>query len=364
MSPAARLGWVVAVALALRAAPAFCVEPAPAQTAPSPVESSPAAGATAPAVTAAPGDTPLPAAPAAPGGPAPYHFEPGVVCPMCKVTPAHPGGREGLHWHDHWQSVGTREYVTISALAAAVLGMQLFIPNPSKARWTSPILFDEPVRDALRFGSESSRNTASKISDVLIVWETVQPTLIDPLIFAWWQRDAPNVAKQMMVIDAQAYALTLLVNGAVKRLTARARPWTLNGDCQQNPDGPECGHGGANVSFYSGHAALTATGAGLLCAHHTQLSLYQNNVLDSGMCVLAVTGTAVTGLLRIASDNHWATDVLVGHLLGYTSGYLLPTLLYYKEFRTAPHEHTNGPSYAALPLITPDALGVSVFGAF
>jgi hypothetical protein len=55
--------------------------------------------------------------------------------------------------------------------------------------------------------------------------------------------------------------------------------------------------------------------------------LYQNDILDVGTCALAVAGTAVTGAMRIASDNHWASDVIVGHLMGYASGYLLPTVL-------------------------------------
>jgi membrane-associated phospholipid phosphatase len=282
---------------------------------------------------------------------------------MCQVTPQYPEGRRGLHWHGHWRSVGTREYITIAALAAAALAVQ-FVPSPTEAHWTSPILFDTPVRNALRIDSADGRRKAASISDGLFVWEIVHPSLLDPLVFAWWQRDAPNVAKQMLVIDAQAYSLTLLINGVIKRVTARARPWTLEDDCMQNPDGPECGSGGRFVSFYSGHSAVTATGAGLICAHHTQLSLYQSNLLDTGMCALAVTGTALTGALRIASDNHWASDVLVGHLLGYASGYLLPTLLYYKEFRSTPHEHPDAPSYAALPLVTSDALGVSLFGVF
>jgi membrane-associated phospholipid phosphatase len=69
--------------------------------------------------------------------------------------------------------------------------------------------------------------------------------------------------------------------------------------------------------------------------------------------------------MRIASDNHWTSDVIVGHLMGYTSGYLLPTLLYYKTFRTQPEEHpTPTPIYAALPMVTTESVGVSVVGAF
>jgi membrane-associated phospholipid phosphatase len=297
--------------------------------------------------------------------PAPYKFQPGVICPLCELTPQFPLGRSGLHWHEHWRQAGVREYVTVSGLAAGTLAVGFLIPAPTSPSWTGPILFDSAVRNALRIDSASGRQTAATVSDVLFAWEVLHPTVVDPLLFAWWVRESPFVAWQMALIDAQAYAFTFLMTDVVKRVAARQRPWVSTGDCAQNPDGPECGSGGQYMSFYSGHAAVTATGAGLICAHHTQLSLYQNEVLDKGTCALAVIGTAVTGAMRIASDAHWATDVLVGHLMGYTSGYLLPTLLYYKEFRTEPHDHpTPSPVYATVPMITPKSLGVSVLGAF
>jgi membrane-associated phospholipid phosphatase len=300
---------------------------------------------------------------AAPKLPEPYKFQPGVICPLCEITPQFPEGRSGLHWHGHWQPVGTREYLTIPVLAAGVLAMKLFWPRPRENHWNGPILFDEPVRNALRIGSASGRETAGNISDILFFWEVLHPSLIDPLLVAWWKRRSPFVAWQMLVIDAQAYALTLLVNDLLKNLVARARPWAQNCESAGNTDAA-CGAGGRNLSFYSGHAAVTATGAGLLCAHHTQLSLYQSDLFDSGTCALAVLGTALTGALRIASDNHWASDVLIGHLAGYASGYLLPTLLYYKEFRTAPHDDSTAPTYAALPFFGGGAVGLTVLGAF
>lgn len=313
---------------------------------------------------------PAPAANAAAPSPAsapslpPYTFQPGVLCPLCRITPQFPDGQSGLHWHQHWQTVGPREYVTVGALAAGALAVSAFVPAPDRARWTTPILLDEPVRELLRVDSRSGRQTAEAISDGLFLWEVIHPAIIDPLLVAWWARKSPFVAWQMLVIDAQAYSLTLLLNDVVKRLTARARPWIESPGCEQDPNAEECGSGGRFVSFYSGHAAVTATGAGLICAHHTQLSLYQSDLLDTGMCALAVLGTAVTGAMRVASDNHWASDVLIGHLMGYASGYLLPTLLYYREFRATPHDHPVAPSYAALPFIARDALGVSLLGLF
>lgn len=306
------------------------------------------------------------AARGAPGAPLPsYRFEPGVLCPLCKITPQFPEGRSGLHWHEHWSSVGPREYLTVGALGAAALALQLFVERPREARWDGPLPLDGPLRDALRIGSARGRERASTVSDVLFVWEILHPLVLDPLLVAWWQRESPLVAWQMMVIDAQAYTLTLVLNDLAKNLFARARPWAHDGDCAADPASPSCGSGGRNLAFYSGHAAVTATGAGLLCAHHTQLSLYQSDLLDGSTCALAVLGTALTGALRIASDKHWASDVLFGHLMGYASGYLLPTLLYYKEFRATPHEHpSEGIQYTALPLVRDGALGLSLLGRF
>ena len=302
----------------------------------------------------------------APGAslPEPYKFQAGVICPLCEITPQFPDGAQRpalaqplaagrdtrIHHRARARPWGTRAAVRRE--------------DAGSPRWNTPILFDRPMRSLLRIDSARGRDRAALISDGLFVWEVLHPSVLDPLLVAWWKRESPFVAWQMLVIDAQAYALTLFLNNLAKKTFARARPWLGTDDCAQNPNGESCGVGGGYLSFYSGHSAVTATGAGLLCAHHTQLSLYQNDLLDQGTCALAVLGTAATGALRIASDSHWASDVLIGHLLGYTSGYLLPTLLYYKEFRTSPHDHPSGPTYAALPLIDRGTLGLSLVGMF
>jgi hypothetical protein len=44
-----------------------------------------------------------------------YQFGPGVSCPFCAPSTAFPRGHSGLHWHDHWRSVGLPEYVLTPA---------------------------------------------------------------------------------------------------------------------------------------------------------------------------------------------------------------------------------------------------------
>lgn len=293
-----------------------------------------------------------------------YHFEEDVDCPYCANGEV-PKQRRGLHWHDHWNRVGTWEYVTIGVSTATAVGTFLLVDPSRSPSWNRPILLDRAARDLLVFESAEHRRTAKAVSDGLVAIAVVQPVLIDNLAVAWWAHGADDVALQMFVINAQSYSLTLAINGLTKRLTNRVRPRAeacTTGEREEGCDDP-----GRYRSFYSGHSALTATGAGLVCAHHTQLMLYGNALLDTAACVAAVLGTAATGALRVASDNHWTSDVMVGHLAGYLSGYLLPTLLYYREFSFTPHEHGPDfemPSVAVLPLIDGDAIGLSAAGVF
>lgn len=75
-----------------------------------------------------------------------YEFQAGVLCPFCQLTPSAPGGRSGLHWHDHWRTSKTYDYVAVVGLVAALGVTQLVLPAPTRARWDEPILFDATLR--------------------------------------------------------------------------------------------------------------------------------------------------------------------------------------------------------------------------
>jgi membrane-associated phospholipid phosphatase len=329
------------------------------------------AGAAAPA---APSATPRDSAPPAAASrrrPTPeelksYNFGPTEECPYCGETPSHPQGVRGLHWHDHWRRVGAMEYIATPVLFGVALAVAFLPPRQKHATWTGAILFDRPVKKAIEQQSHSARRSTATVSDVLFGVSLAYPILVDDLFVSWALRRSPDVAWQLLVIDSQAYALTLALNSATKRLAGRERP--SGEDCRHNsPPGAECNGPGTFGSFYSGHAAVTATSAGLMCAHHTQLMLYRSGAADTAACITAIGFAAATDVLRITSANHWASDVLAGSLMGYLSGYLLPTLLYYKEFRITPEEQeppSNRPTVAVLPLAGVDSLGVTALGTF
>jgi membrane-associated phospholipid phosphatase len=109
----------------------------------------------------------------------------------------------------------------------------------------------------------------------------------------------------------------------VKRAAGRERPYVA--PCALDPDYvSECGDGrGGNTSFFSGHAATTASLAGMICARH--LHRAGRSAVDWWACGGAVAGSFTAGMLRLAADEHYATDVLAGWVSGAVFGYLLPS---------------------------------------
>ncbi len=287
------------------------------------------------------------------------------AAPEPDPPPTEPGAEQDdddqrLVWRPEWKRVGRQELVLTGALAGAALTMEL-ADDPGVARWSGPVLFDEPLRRTLTARSRADRDAAARASDVLLYTGIAHPVLVDNLLITWLGRGSSDVAGQMFVINAQSYAITLFATVLLKQTTARRRPYVP--ECDRDPGYSEnCESTKSFRSFPSGHASLTATGAGLMCAHHTNLSLYGSDVLDTGTCVFAIVGTTATGALRLASDVHYASDVLVGHLIGYVSGYFVPTLVHYGAFRIAP---SRLPVTAALlPFGSGDAAGLQLVGAW
>lgn len=282
---------------------------------------------------------------------------------MAGPSPGHAAGGDGaqsLTWRPEWKRVGRQEVVLTGALAGTALTLEL-TDKPGVPRWTGPVLFDEPVRQQLTGRNRGDRNAAARASDVLLYTGIAHPVLVDNLMITWLGRDSPDVAGQMFVINAQSYAITLFATSLLKQTTARRRPYVP--ECERDPGySDKCDSTTRYRSFPSGHASITATGAGLMCAHHTNLSLYGSDALDAGTCIFAVLGTTATGALRLSSDVHYASDVLVGHLIGYVSGYFVPTLVHYGAFRLSPPAAPS--SFTLLPLASDEVAGLAVGGVW
>lgn len=267
----------------------------------------------------------------------------------------------GVEWNPTWRKAGALDYALSLGLFAGY-GAALLLPEPEdEADWRGPILLDGQARSLIGAEGLPARNLASLTSDVAF-WLSIGHVLADATLFAMVRHGAPDVGWEMLVMDAEAYSATLVLNAVFKRITSRARPYVDR--CENDPSyDSKCGDRERFSSFYSGHAAVTATSAGLLCSQHKHLPLYGDG-WDTAACVNGIMMTSLTGALRIVSDRHWASDVVTGHVLGFASGFFLPELLH---FRPATRDASNDGARLLSVLPTLDetgSIGVRAFGAF
>jgi membrane-associated phospholipid phosphatase len=225
--------------------------------------------------------------------------------------------------------VGLPEYVVTGSALSASFAVRFVAPKADEAAWRTPILLDAPIWQALRLQARGARDGAETAADALEYTLLAQSFALDPWLVAGLARESPDVGWQLFIISAQSHSVAMLLNATTKLFTARERPYA--GACIRDPSYHEgCLDYDRYRSFYSSHSSIAATSAGLACAHHTNVPLYGDPVAD----VVACAGTGLlalsVGALRILSDAHWTTDVITGQLIGFSIGYLLPTLLYYR----------------------------------
>jgi membrane-associated phospholipid phosphatase len=277
------------------------------------------------------------------------HADPSDPAPAALDT-----ARTPIVWDPMWARAGWVDYAVTGASAGAALAAAIVPPQPKHAY--GGVLFDEQVRDALRLPSLSARYAARDASDVLLSLSATWPFFVDGMITAWWYRQSPDVAYEMMVIDAEAFAITAALQGVTNTIASRERPYGRDCGRGLSEDAVDCDDPVRYRSFFSGHSALTFTSAGLLCSHHIQLDLLGGSA-DAVTCVTGYVVAATTASLRVLSDVHYATDVLTGAVIGTTVGLVVPALHYRRRDRV--------PRAGGLDLrILPSPTGASVVGTF
>jgi membrane-associated phospholipid phosphatase len=256
-------------------------------------------------------------------------------------------------WPREVPRAGVWDIVASTALGAGSLVLQVTYTPPLAPNWTGGILFDDWARRVLRLSSPSARAAASTTSDVLLFTLVAVPFL-DAWLGAGVGHGRPDIAWKLTILDAEALLATSFVSLGAQHLVARARPFTTL--CVHQPTAGECTDGSSqDTSFPSGHSSIAFTVALLECVNHAHLDTDRSG-WNGAACPVTLIAAGVTGLLRIASDRHYATDVIVGGLLGAGIGYLVPTL----HFAVAP-EHTTT---AIIPVVSPSYAGLALSGGF
>jgi membrane-associated phospholipid phosphatase len=236
----------------------------------------------------------------------------------------------------------------------------VFAKPSDHPKWIGPILFDTPVRNALRLHTRSGIQAALDAS-FLTALVTPTQSLVDSLVLPVADGNL-DLAWQLALMDAQAYALSGLVTASLYDVTGRARP--SYEDCKAGTSVDPLCDAGQYASFPSGHTSAAMTGAGLICAHHGALPLYGGGAWDVAACAEGLTVATAVGVLRMMADRHYASDVLTGGAIGFFSGYGLPMLLHYWKKPLGEVVSGRDVKLAVAPGAGSTPIGAQVIGIF
>jgi membrane-associated phospholipid phosphatase len=258
-----------------------------------------------------------------------------------------------LPWPRTVPRVGGWDIAATGALGVATVVLQLTYTQPATPNWSGGILFDDWFRRVLRLSSDSARATAASVSDFLLYGLVTLPFL-DAWLGAGVTYGRPDIALKLSLLDAEAMLSTTFITLGAQHLTLRARPFVSL--CAHEPTARECTDGSAqDTSFPSGHTSIGFTVAMLECVNHAHLDV-EHTGWNAIACPVSLATAGLTGILRIMADRHFASDVIVGGLIGAGIGYLVPTL----HYAVASKNTTT----AIIPVMAPGYAGLALAGGF
>ncbi len=197
---------------------------------------------------------------------------------------------------------------------------------PAACRWCATNDFDLSVRKAF-YPSLQPSPQGEKIADLSsgVVGFAVLPLMLVGLD-AWLMAGAQDEWVSEWAVDillaTEATFAALALNQVVKFSVGRARPFTV--DAPPGLLAQAVAPSDANLSFFSGHTTLAF---GVVASLSTIASMRGHKAAPL-MWVLGTPVALVTSLLRIGADKHWASDVLLGALVGTAFGIGVPLLFH------------------------------------
>lgn len=210
----------------------------------------------------------------------------------------------------------TVDGIVTGAAAAAVIGLQLGKSQlaPLECKWCTPGPIDGDVARSLAW---SNPRTASTLSDVIQF--AIPIGAIGYGVLQGYLLHDPSAGWSSALLITEATSIALLANVIVKYAVGRARPYVWMGQPGLYEDPHD-----ENLSFFSGHTTLAfavAVSAGTIFLMQGMPGA--GWVLGGGLAL-----AAFTGYLRIASEQHYLTDVLTGAAVGSLVGWAVPFLFH------------------------------------
>lgn len=174
-----------------------------------------------------------------------------------------------------------------------------------------------------RHATYNWNRSADEFSDVV---NNVMPYLPLVLVIPELKNKKLNNAVTLGVMYAEVFLLTKGITGITKSLVGRTRPYLYNTSFTpeerfsfQGNEAPT-----ASTSFFSGHSSSTFAFAVLLSKTYTDI--YGKGTWSKIIWGTSLSLASATAVCRVAAGEHFATDVIVGALVGSAIGYGIPEL--------------------------------------
>jgi membrane-associated phospholipid phosphatase len=219
--------------------------------------------------------------------------------------------------------------LTITASGAAIaLSLELLAPKlaPSTCHWCDRDAngtdtlngFDASIRSHVRWSDTAAADKASTVIGYGLA--PLAAAGVGTLLAAHDHRLSEVPVDALVVAEATVIALN--INQVSKFLFARQRPEVHFRSPEQRAANKSTED---NLSFYSGHTTFAfalGTSAGTVAS----MRRYQ---LAPIIWISGILLAAATGYLRIAADQHYATDVISGAVMGSAVGFGIPYFVHH-----------------------------------
>jgi membrane-associated phospholipid phosphatase len=186
---------------------------------------------------------------------------------------------------------------------------------PTECHWCDSNALDDAARE-VEWGDQQ---TARRISDVLSYG--LAPAAAGGLLtLGAFQDGRPDDLATDLVIVAESAIIAGVSGDFIRVVTGRERPWIHDLAPADKPltERPEQN----NLSFISGH---TATAFAMAVSSAT-VAQRRGRRIAPALWATGLTLGAVSGYLRVASGQHYFTDVLAGLGWGVAIGFTVPYL--------------------------------------
>jgi hypothetical protein len=228
--------------------------------------------------------------------------------PVPSTVPANLRPRLKMDFETHaWATGGMLALVGASQYWSARIA-------PNHCRWCDPPQVDRWARGELLWKNKQAATLGSN----LLVVAVPAGAAVTLGLWAHGAGAGFREGAEDLLVMTEAATISMSLMQVAKFTTARTRPdaWAGSGSKTAN----------SRMSFYAGHAGTLFA----VAASATQLGRLRGRPGWGWFAVISFAGAATCSWLRVASDNHWLTDVVAGAAVGTAVGLTLPGVVLHR----------------------------------